>query len=191
MPSRQERAALELVEVEASHTFPGGCVGAQGKSLMTCPLTTQTITESGTRCDFWANCGQSEGAAFKLVTGRILHPPFCRYSKGSSCLRHHFLTSFDGSFEQHHGGFPRNAGSSTELGSDLAHLPPGSAGPSSSGSLTSIFFPWKVGITKSSWNCWEARAVPMDRRAWQATAHGVAESGMTERLSTAQHRASP
>ena len=44
------------------------------------------------------------------------------------------------------------------------------------GSLSFIFFPWKVGITKSSWNCWEARVIPMDRRAWQATVHGVAKS---------------
>ena len=29
--------------------------------------------------------------------------------------------------------------------------------------------------------------IPMERRAWQATLHGVAESDMTEQLSTAQH----
>ena len=37
--------------------------------------------------------------------------------------------------------------------------------------------------THSSILAWR---IPMDRRAWQATVHGVTESDMTERLSTAR-----
>ena len=33
--------------------------------------------------------------------------------------------------------------------------------------------------------------IPMDRGAWQATVHGVAELGMTERLRAQQHRFIP
>ena len=38
--------------------------------------------------------------------------------------------------------------------------------------------------THSSILAWR---IPVNREAWQATVHGVAESDMTEQLSTAQH----
>lgn len=56
--------------------LPGGegvlCGGTGQESLMTFPLTTQTITQRDKNSPM-ANCGQSEGADSKLVTGRILH----------------------------------------------------------------------------------------------------------------------
>ena len=45
--------------------------------------------------------------------------------------------------------------------------------------------PLEVGMaTHSSILAWR---IPMDRGAWQPPVHGIAESDMTERLSTAQH----
>ena len=42
--------------------------------------------------------------------------------------------------------------------------------------------------THSSILAWR---IPVDRGAWQATVHRIAESDMTERLSTTQHRPLP
>lgn len=88
MPSRQEWSA--------SPTLCGAVCGHRAWVTHTETQNSDDHTESEQPA---VTFRQSEGAVIKLVRrGRILHPPFSRHSKISSCLRHHFLASLDGFF---------------------------------------------------------------------------------------------